>query len=64
MRLLEKYKTIEEAAENCRSRFSVKAEQYCYKRYVRANRREYELFWLNMSYLYGLMKTPERPRNE
>ena len=62
MRLLEKYKTVEEVGIHERSRYSRQAHLYCYQRECRAKTREYELFWLNMHYIYGLMleKSPQR----
>lgn len=71
MRLLEKYRSIEKAAEQCRSRYSREAELYCLKRERRVAGRwpkksrelRYYLFWLNMHYFLGLMGTSRRSDN-
>ena len=55
MRLLEKYKTVEEIGIHERNRYSRQAQLYCHQRYGCAKIRDYKLFWLNMSYIYTLM---------
>ena len=62
MRLLEKYKTVEDVGLYERHRYSKKAQEYCNYRCSQAKTRKYELFWLNVHYVYGLMleKNPRR----
>lgn len=63
MRLLEKYRTMEEAAEANRNQYSRKLEKFCLRRERKARRRDYYLFWLNMHYLVGLMGASRRSQN-
>jgi len=53
---------LEERAERNKERYSRKTKEYCYERWRRisGSKREYELFWLNMHYLYGLMQIAGR----
>jgi len=57
--IVKKYGSIETAGEAASSRYSRKAELYCFERENRARQsqnRNHELFWINMHYLYGLMR--------
>lgn len=64
MRLLEKYRSIETATRANRERYSRKSEEYCFFREQKAKgswpigsrERAYYLFWLNVHYVYGLMR--------
>ena len=55
-----KVESFEEHALKQTSKYSKTTEDYCYYRILRAMRargkREYELFWLNMHYLYFMAR--------
>ena len=47
---------IERRAKESRHRYSRGTELYCYGRWKRSLGTKYELFWLNMHYLCGLLR--------
>jgi len=49
---------FEKYAAEQKGRYSLSAESYCYTRILKATNKKYKLFWLNMHYLYGLMRIP------
>lgn len=57
MRIREKFECMEAAAVAFEGRFSQKSSHYCYERWVKSRGTKYELFWLNMGYLYSLIST-------
>jgi len=59
--------SFERRAGTNKHRYSRKLEYYCYERWRKAcsrGNRECELFWLNMHYMYGLMRMPKKRREQ
>ena len=52
--------SIEDRAGKNRDRYSEKLETYCYLRYLKAKDERARLFWINMHYLYDLMRLSVR----
>lgn len=49
---------FEKYAIEQKDRYSLGAENYCFTRILKAPNKRCKLFWLNMHYLYDLMRTP------
>lgn len=63
MRLLDKYRTLEEAAVAKRRQYSRALETYCFNRYRLSGTTEHGLFWINLHYLCGLTSTNKESNN-